>query len=577
MLVLPPFLRVRAMKLFLPASQTLKLTMLSLLLWITAPALPGQTIQNFKIDPDPVTFNGTSYFVGARAEKVVDFFTSTTTPSVVLGMNGSPGGLWFYQSTGGLGGWGNNPSTITNTLGAYYERAKSIRLPGRSWPDLVVSAPGVNGATAGSTILFLNPLNPGGNGNPSEVWQQIYINSKGGCHDIKLADMNGDGLLDVICTGAVYLPGSQPFIAYQTSNLAVWNVVNSTTTQINIGDGVAIWANNGINNVIGSTGSSTYIYENPLNFGGNPLTAVWPGFPIGPGATGNSLGTLPNNMGVIVADSEEGTTEPPWTYGLVQFAPPASNVFSSAWRLTVIDDTVRTAHEINAGTLPWNSQVYALFAEQEQRSAHCNTNGYFSAPDIGACRVGYYTYSNGEWSASPVIFSTYGTQNQSVIDYNGGLVVASANYGTSGAIDKALQIWEVTNGSGGGGGGGGGGGTAVNMTVADPQGFFWDAGNSKYGGTILQVYQDYPGPQQDWAWTPVTGGFHVCSIGVCLSDNGSQVVMGSKADVITILNTGAVIDVTTGRYVQNPANPANGSYLATGPTASIWTYSHTLH
>jgi hypothetical protein len=75
----------------------------------------------------------------------------------------------------------------------------------------------------------------------------------------------------------------------------------------------------------------------------------------------------------------------------------------------------------------------------------------------------------------------------------------------------------------------------------------------------------------------VTGGFHVCSIGVCLSDNGSQIVMGLKADVITILNTGAVIDVTTGRYVQNPANPANGSYVATGPNASIWTYSHTLH
>jgi hypothetical protein len=123
------------MKLFLPVLQTLKLTMFSLLLWTTAPCLPGQTIQNFKIDPDPVTYNGTSYFVGARAEKVVDFFSSTTTPSVVLGMNGSPGGLWFYQSTGGLDGWGNNPSPITHTLGAYYERAIAFdcrSVPGRT-------------------------------------------------------------------------------------------------------------------------------------------------------------------------------------------------------------------------------------------------------------------------------------------------------------------------------------------------------------------------------------------------------------------------------------------------------------
>jgi hypothetical protein len=418
------------------------------LLWTVLPVLRSQTIQNFKIDPDPVTVSGTSYDLGARSEKVVDFFTSTTIPSVVLAMNGSDGSIWLYQSSGGLNGWGANPTPISYTLGAYYERAKSIRLPGRSWPDLVVSAPGVNGSGAGSTILFLNPLNPGGNGNPSEVWQQVYINANSGCHDIKLADMNNDGLLDVICSGAAFLPGSEPFIAYQTSNISVWNVVNSTVTQINLGDGVGVWSYNGINNVIGSSGSSTYIWENPLNFGGNPLTQVWPNYPIGPGATGNALGNLPNNMGVIVADSEEGTGEPPWTYGLVQFSPPASNVFSSAWKLTEIDDTVRTAHEIIGGTLPWNSEVFVSFAEQEQRSAHCNIYGYFSAPDIGACRVGYYTYSTGAWSSTPVIFSTYGTHNQSLINYNGSLLVGGANFGTAGAIDTSLQLWDVTNGSG---------------------------------------------------------------------------------------------------------------------------------
>jgi hypothetical protein len=556
----------------LPVVKTITIATAFAVLFFSALDLPGQTIQNFKIDPAPVTYNGVSYFLGARAEKVVDFFTSTTTPSVVLGMNGSSGSLWLYQSTGGLNSWGQNPTAISYTLGPYYERAKSIRLPGRSWPDLVVSAPGVNGSTAGSTILFLNPLNPGGNGNPFEVWQQVYINSKGGCHDIKLADINGDGLVDVICTGAAFLPGSQPFIAYQTANINTWNVVDSSVTQIKVGDGVAIWTHNGINNVIGSHGSSTYIYENPLNFGGNPTTQVWPGFPIGPGADGNALGNLPNNMGVIVADSEEGTGEPPWTYGLVQFAPPASNVFSSAWNLIEIDDTVRTAHEIIGGSLPWNSEVFVSFAEQEQRSAHCNNEGLFSAPDIGACRVGYYTYSNGAWSASPVIFSTYGTQNQSLIDYNGALLVAGANFGTAGALDTSLQLWEVTSS-----GGGGTGGPAVNLTVEDPQGFFWDAGNSKYGGTILQVYQSYVSSGQDWAWTPVTGGFHVCSIGVCLSDNGSQVVMSSKADVITITNTGAVLDVTTGRYIENPSKPGNGSYLGTGSTASVWNFSSSLH
>jgi lysophospholipase L1-like esterase len=409
-------------------------------------SLSAQTIQNFKIDPDPITYSGKSYNLGARAEKVVDFFTSTTTPSVVLGLNGTQGGLWFYQSTGGLNGWGANPTTITKTLGTYYERAKSIRFAGRPWPDLVVSAPAPNGSTTGSTLLFLNPLNPGGNGNPSAAWQQITINAKSGCHDIKLADMDGDGLLDVICTGGAFLPGSEPFIAYQTSNLSVWTVVPSTVTQINVGDGVAVYSYNGINDLIGCNGSSTYIWENPRNFGGNPKTQTWPVSIIGPGAIGNALGNLPGNMGVMVADSEEGTGAPPWTYGLVQFSPPSGNIFTTPWTLTEIDSTVRTAHEINGGTLPWNGQTYAVFAEQEQRSAHCNSNGYFSAPDNGACRVGYYTYSNGAWAKSPVIVSTLGTQNQSVINYNGGLLIAGANFGTAGAYDLALQLWEITSG-----------------------------------------------------------------------------------------------------------------------------------
>ena len=415
------------------------------LLW-TACSLSAQTIQNFKIDPDPITYNGKSYFLGARAEKVVDFFTSTTTPSVVLGLNGTQGGLWFYQSSGGLNGWGANPTSITKTLGTYYERAKSIRFPGRTWPDLVVSAPALNGSTTGTTILFLNPLNPGGSGNPSAVWQQIIINAGSGCHDIKLADMDGDGLQDVVCTGGAFLPGSYPFIAYQTSNLSVWTVVTNAVSKINLGDGVAVYSSNGINNVIGCQGSNTYIWENPLNFGGNPRTQAWPIFAIGPGATGNALGNLPGNMGVTVADSEEGTTEPPWTYGLIQLAPPAGNIFTTPWILTEIDSTVRTAHEINGGTLPWNSQPYVVFAEQEQRSAHCNSNGYFSAPDNGACRVGYYTYSDGAWTDSPVIVSTLGTQNQSVIDYNGGLLIAGSNFGTAGAYDLSLQLWEITSG-----------------------------------------------------------------------------------------------------------------------------------
>jgi probable HAF family extracellular repeat protein len=121
-------------------------------------------------------------------------------------------------------------------------------------------------------------------------------------------------------------------------------------------------------------------------------------------------------------------------------------------------------------------------------------------------------------------------------------------------------------------------GTPVNLTVEDGQGFFWDGGGSQYGRTALQVYKDYPSAGQNWTWQPVAGGFTICTLNtVCLSDKGSQVELSAKADVFIITNTGAVLDKNTGQYIQNPATPGNGVYLSTGPTASHWNFSFSLH
>ena len=72
---------------------------------------------------------------------------------------------------------------------------------------------------------------------------------------------------------------------------------------------------------------------------------------------------------------------------------------------------------------------------------------------------------------------------------------------------------------------------AVTLTQEDPQGLFWDAGNSQRGQTALQVFQAFvPNePSQVFTGTPVAGGFKVCSLNICLSDNGKgNVEMSEK-------------------------------------------------
>jgi trimeric autotransporter adhesin len=120
-------------------------------------------------------------------------------------------------------------------------------------------------------------------------------------------------------------------------------------------------------------------------------------------------------------------------------------------------------------------------------------------------------------------------------------------------------------------------GSAVVLTVKDAQGFFWDGGNSQRGTTDLQIYQYYESNGQNWTFAPIPGGYRICELGICLSDNGGQVVMSKKFDVFQITGSSAVLDVTTGRYIENAANPGNAVYLSTGSTAYPWKFSMTLH
>jgi len=118
----------------------------------------------------------------------------------------------------------------------------------------------------------------------------------------------------------------------------------------------------------------------------------------------------------------------------------------------------------------------------------------------------------------------------------------------------------------------------VTLTQEDSQGFFWDAGNSELGQTALQLDQAFvpDEPSQAFTWTPVSGGFKVCSLSICLSDNGTgSVVMSGKADVFTITSQSAVLDVSTGRYINQPSNVGNGSVLSMGTTPEAWKFALT--
>src|SRR6266851_887085 len=84
----------------------------------------GQSVQTFIIDPHPP---------GKPLEKTVGFFTSTTVPSVVVGMgmgdDGTGGGIYLYASSSGTlsGPW---TMTTIDPVGDFYDRSAAFFVPG---------------------------------------------------------------------------------------------------------------------------------------------------------------------------------------------------------------------------------------------------------------------------------------------------------------------------------------------------------------------------------------------------------------------------------------------------------------
>jgi hypothetical protein len=143
-----------------------------------------------------------------------------------------------------------------------------------------------------------------------------------------------------------------------------------------------------------------------------------------------AAGTKDGKDYVIVASNEDYPS--PWTGGLAYYTQPADP--TQPWLGTTVDATYRAVHEISTGTL--GSNPYFIAAEEEQA---CITGGNDYHADI-PCRVTLFRFSGKSLTA--VQLFDQGTQNQSVLPYQGGLLVVGANHGVYGGF-PALQGWIV--------------------------------------------------------------------------------------------------------------------------------------
>lgn len=363
---------------------------------------------------------------GEPLEKAIGYFDGGSLPSVVIG-NGR-GGVYLYRSTTGTleGPW---KRSIINAGGSAYERARPLRFKGESYPGLI--------ASLSNQIVWLeNPQNRPGGGDVSAPWPKLVINPDHGCHNIRLSDLDGDGKIDVVCSGAISLRGPQ-FVAFQNDRLH-WSVIYDIA---DVGDDIAVLriAGSDLPHLVGADhGGSTYWYENPRLKGGSARRSHWTRHLIGPGNIGNSFaaGRFASSQDAVISAPNEhegpgGSTDP---RGLVWYEQPRNP--AEPWISHNIGKDYRDIHEVSLGT--WNGDIpYILVAEQENACDPARPEGNPPSHPGIPCRMTLFQWTGGELRST--VLTRDSTHNQAIIPWRGGLLMADANHGAYGG-SKAIHL-----------------------------------------------------------------------------------------------------------------------------------------
>jgi hypothetical protein len=117
------------------------------------------------------------------------------------------GGLWLYTNDGSATGqWTGTPILSS---GNCYERSRAITFAEQTYPNLVASC-------NDKIVLFLNPGNAGGN-PVADAWPQQILDWHPGAHQIRIADIDGDGQQDIVLSASAILGVAPNFILYQNT------------------------------------------------------------------------------------------------------------------------------------------------------------------------------------------------------------------------------------------------------------------------------------------------------------------------------------------------------------------------
>jgi len=246
----------------------------------------------------------------------------------------------------------------------------SFDVNGDGAPDLIASYNNTSGVY--QIVWFENPRGSGG--DPTQPWVQHVIGPGYGENNLTVADIDGDGKLDVITPSSVFFQNSSTSwtqVKYSASYRGV--------TLFDIGSG------KGAINLAGTGPAPAYNivwYENPRETGGNARTGQWIMHTFGSTpypcqnssqctdsgyvAAYNAVDVNGDGMMDIISGQSEGPQYgAPAPGGLIWWQAPADRR-NGTWIKHVIDPNMIDVHKIAIGDMDKNGTQDIIVAEQDQ-------------------------------------------------------------------------------------------------------------------------------------------------------------------------------------------------------------------
>jgi hypothetical protein len=293
-----------------------------------------------------------------------------TEQPTVNGNTGTAGIYWYqYPASGNITGTWTRHTIVPS--GNAYEDMVPLDVNGDGAVDIICSYDPTNTGNY-QIVWFENPRGQGGSATNSP-WAEHIIGPGFGENNMFLADIDGDGKMDVVTSSSIFFQNSA------TS----WTQVKYSTSFRGVGL-LDIGSGRGSINLSG-TGPSPFNlvwYENPRETGGNARTGQWvmhtvgstpypctPASVCGDGGDTAVYNGLDVNgdgrMDIISAQSEGNQTGPVPPGGLVWWQAPTDRR-NGAWIKHTIDANMIDVHRIATGDMDKNGTTDIIVAEQDQ-------------------------------------------------------------------------------------------------------------------------------------------------------------------------------------------------------------------